>query len=81
MTLPFVGAESWLQSAETASDRPSERVNLITARRLFARGKSLDGGFLAPRRTDIDDDVKRQKAAAAAEEAGPEHIPDLPAAG
>jgi hypothetical protein len=43
MTLPFVGAESWLQSAETASDRPSERVNLLTARRPFARGKSLDG--------------------------------------
>lgn len=40
-----------------------------------------DGGFPAPRRTDIDDDVKRQKAAAAAEEAGPEHIPDLSAAG
>lgn len=38
-------------------------------------------GFPAPRRTEIDDDVTRQKAAAAAEADGTQHIPDLPAAG
>ena len=40
-----------------------------------------DGGFPAPHRTVIDDDVLRQKAASAAAEAGPQHIPDVPAAG
>ena len=57
-------------------DDAQQRIGSIDGFSERRAGTTVTGAVLV-----IDDDVLRQKAASAAAEAGPQHIPDVPAAG